>query len=410
MQNFLSNLRQHPLVQGAISRLGLNIFGQSSKERPQTWETHPLKSREIVYLEAPHPSAEVARTVSYALAESGAETRLYGFEVLPQIWRESGEAFSRPVILHRGDLLPSLHSFALVIDATGLNSLGELKQLDDDVLRWLPILPEDGRVICICRPWQFQADPFAAASQSALPDLCERWAQNAHRTVHAVILAPQAEPHLSGFLRYLLSDRARFLPSQTWRISDRPQTAITDYARIFEQQSILITGCNHPLGQACARILIDNGATLYCTDDPSQAESTAQLCHSLGAHALTFDEAGIASLPRLSGILHFRNALDSELLDARKLIEAQKLAPNARGLLCTHRAFGLNGFVSAFSRNPAYSALTLNALSIDESACSSSEISGQAELCAFLISPESAGLQGQLFCVPPLSHDGRLQH
>jgi 3-oxoacyl-[acyl-carrier protein] reductase len=184
----------------------------------------------------------------------------------------------------------------LVFDATGLDRLDELVELQEfftPVMRSLETCP---RVVVIGTPPE-QLDGAERMTQRALEGFTRSLGKEIGRggTVQLVYVAEGAEASTASTLAFLLSPKSAYVSGQVVRIGvhgskdAQPLTGAEGWARPLAGKVALVTGASRGIGEQIARVLHRDGATVVGLDVPQAADGLVRLMKELDGDWLTLD-------------------------------------------------------------------------------------------------------------------------
>src|SRR4051812_8240732 len=165
MSDFLLEISKNPQARKLIQTLGLPLPLPQSLERARgAWEERPLQDRAVIVGAA--PGAALTALVAKTLASAGADPHLAG-TIDKQPFDDAGEAWGRPPHVI-SDPAAAPQAWALVFDATGIDSPEGLRALYDFFHPIVGKLRRSGRVVVLGRaPDEAIVEKKGAAAQSA---------------------------------------------------------------------------------------------------------------------------------------------------------------------------------------------------------------------------------------------------
>jgi 3-oxoacyl-[acyl-carrier protein] reductase len=182
----------------------------------------------------------------------------------------------------------------LLFDATGISSTHDLEALQSFFTPVLRSLEGSGRVVVIgALPEQAKTEG-AQIAQRALEGFVRSLGKEVGNgsTANLVYVAKGAEGALGSTLEFLLSAKSAYVSGQVVRLGltdlvkpDKVANAATPLAG----KVALVTGASRGLGEAMARTLHRDGATIVGLDVPQLGESLTALMDELGGSAITVD-------------------------------------------------------------------------------------------------------------------------
>jgi 3-oxoacyl-[acyl-carrier protein] reductase len=194
---------------------------------------------------------------------------------------------------------------ALVFDASGIARSEDLVALHDFFGPLVRGLRGNGRVVVLGTPPELAGDPRAAAAQRALEGFTRSLGKELGgrgTAVQLVLVAPAAEERIESTLRFLLSARSAFVSGQVVRISmdvAGPVEAV-DPDRPLEGRVVAVTGASRGIGEAIARTLTRDGATVVGIDVPALASDLEAVTRSIDGSSLLLDVTSPDAGPRIA--------------------------------------------------------------------------------------------------------------
>lgn len=181
----------------------------------------------------------------------------------------------------------------LVFDATGLTATEQLVALRDfftPVLRNLESCP---RVVVLGTPPE-QTSGSERIAQRALEGFTRSLGKEIGRggTVQLVYVAEGEEAAVTSTLAFLLSPKSAYVSGQVVRIGAHGKattTSVEDWTRPLAGKVALVTGASRGIGEAIARVLHRDGATVVGVDVPQAAHGLQELMTELGGDWIAVD-------------------------------------------------------------------------------------------------------------------------
>ena len=194
---------------------------------------------------------------------------------------------------------------ALVFDASGVARSEDLVALHDFFGPLVRGLRGNGRVVVLGTPPELAGDARATAAQRALEGFTRALGKELGgrgTAVQLVLVAPGAEERLESTLRFLLSARSAFVSGQVVRIGlDVAGPAeVVDPDRPLDGRVVAVTGASRGIGEAIARTLTRDGATVVGIDVPALASDLEAVTRSVGGSSLLLDVTSPDAGPRLA--------------------------------------------------------------------------------------------------------------
>jgi 3-oxoacyl-[acyl-carrier protein] reductase len=198
---------------------------------------------------------------------------------------------------------------ALVFDATGIEDSTGLKALYEFFHGAIRSLGPSGRFVVLGTPPELAGSRPAAVAQRALEGFTRSAAKELRQgaTGQLVYVAPGAEANAESTLRFLLSARSAYVSGQVIRIGAGASTDPLDWERPLAGRVAVVTGASRGIGEAIARTLARDGATVVGVDVPAQGEDLAAVVNEIGGASLLLDITGEDAPARLAEYLEERH-------------------------------------------------------------------------------------------------------
>ncbi len=270
MADFLLELASNKRARRVVTTLGLPVPMPERLERdPGPWRERPLHDRAVVI--GSTPTGELSEPLARALTRAGADPWVVADEAWLAPWRGAGEAWGRPPHAgpHAGE--GPLRPWALVFDATGLSSPGQLRALYDFFHPRIRGIARSGRLLVLGRIPDGSSAPAHNAARRALEGFvrsCGREIGRKGATANLILVEDGAEERLEAVVRFLLSPRSAYISGQPLTITSA--CGIDEHVRIRPLQGkvALVTGAARGIGAAIARTLAREGAEVIVLDRP----------------------------------------------------------------------------------------------------------------------------------------------
>jgi 3-oxoacyl-[acyl-carrier protein] reductase len=182
---------------------------------------------------------------------------------------------------------------ALVFDATGLTSSGDLLALQQFFTPLLRRLAPCSRVLVLGTvPEQLEGGERVA--QRALEGFTRSLGKEIGRgtTVNLVYVSTGAEQALDSTLAFYLSPKSAYVSGQVVRVGATGTTdaaPVLDRTRPLEGKVAIVTGASRGIGEQIARVLHRDGATVLGIDVPQAASELQALAREIDGDHLVLD-------------------------------------------------------------------------------------------------------------------------
>ena len=199
---------------------------------------------------------------------------------------------------------------AVVFDATGIPDSAGLKALYEFTHEAIRSIGPSGRFVVLGAPPELSESRAQAVAQRALEGFVRSAAKELRQgaTGNLVYVAPDAEANAESTLRFLLSARSASVNGQVIRSGAGERTDPEDWERPLAGRVAVVTGASRGIGEAIARTLARDGATVVGVDVPAQGEELAEVVNEIGGSSLLLDITDEDAPARLAEFLEERHA------------------------------------------------------------------------------------------------------
>ncbi|PFG53565.1 3-oxoacyl-[acyl-carrier protein] reductase [Marinobacter sp. LV10R520-4] len=181
---------------------------------------------------------------------------------------------------------------ALVFDASGIKTPGELSAIYQFFHASIKSLTQNGRVLVLGQPVKICRKPAHAAAQQALDGFVRSIAKeigNKGATANLLRVTTGAQNNLNSSLRFFLSAKSAYVSGQVAQIDKSTSAAASNPVAPLTGKLALVTGAARGIGLAIAQTLSRDGATVIGVDLPAARQELQQQMQSLKGHALALD-------------------------------------------------------------------------------------------------------------------------
>ncbi|MCA0144938.1 3-oxoacyl-ACP reductase [Blastococcus sp. LR1] len=180
---------------------------------------------------------------------------------------------------------------AVVLDATGLTSPGDLVSAHDFLAPAIKRLRASGRVLILADPPQTADSPAQAAARQAIDGLVRSIGKELLNgsTANAVFVPEGAEASVASPLKFFLSGRSAYVDGQLLTLEPAEVPNGEDAAKPLAGKVAVVTGAARGIGAAIAEVLARDGAHVVAVDIPVAGDSLAKVANEIGGTALQLD-------------------------------------------------------------------------------------------------------------------------
>lgn len=269
------------------------------------WSEQPLTNRSVAV--GATPGAEVAAVMLRCLHDCGATVRvradLPGIDALKKAATEASVALTNQPAPGEGEKCA-----ALVFDASGARTPGDLRALFDFMQPQTAQLAASGRVLVLGRLPSAVEEPAAAATAAALRGFVRSLGKEIGRkgsTVNLIEVAPHSDAQLPGAMRFLLSDHAAYISGQCLQL-DAAAALPEAWGGTLSGKVAVVTGAARGIGAAISQVLAREGAQLVGIDRPQEEQSLNETMSAIGGQSIAADITDAGAPERIASELQSR--------------------------------------------------------------------------------------------------------
>jgi 3-oxoacyl-[acyl-carrier protein] reductase len=265
MTDLYTQIANAPVVGSFVKTAGLPVPVELERHSPGD----PVIRGRVLLGAA--PGGRLAGSVAGVLASAGAETAT---ELRDDLRGAAADA-GLDAAVWNSETAGEDDSFkALVFDATGIASTGDLRELRAFFGPTIRRVERGGRVIVLGTPPGGCAAAGEAIAQRALEGFTRSVAKEVRRgaTGQLVLVEPGAEDSIESTLRFLLSPRSAYVSGQVVRVGRADSPPLADWERPLEGRVALVTGASRGIGASIASVLERDGAHVVGLDLPDLGE------------------------------------------------------------------------------------------------------------------------------------------
>jgi 3-oxoacyl-[acyl-carrier protein] reductase len=301
MNDLMLALGKSRAARSAIGALKLPIpLPEPLARATGPWTARPLEGRAIVV--GAIGDASMLGACGDTAAAAGAAIAVADPAHVSTV-RDAAAAYARPVKLD-----DTARVDGLVLDATAVSRVDELRAVYDFLHPRVARLSRGGRVVVIARARR--DPPEAAAARAALTGVVKSVAKEIGRrgaTANLILVGDGAERRVAPVLCWLLDRRSAFVTAQTIAVDaraadGRPRADV----RPLDAQVALVTGAARGIGRATAMTLAGEGARVVCVDRVDDSAAVAALAREIDGTSLLVDVTAPDAAARITDALGAR--------------------------------------------------------------------------------------------------------
>jgi 3-oxoacyl-[acyl-carrier protein] reductase len=265
MSDYLIRLGQQPALRNVIKSIGLPTPVELARGKG-SYDARLLAGKTVLL--GAGQSATAVQAVETALSDSGA----------------------KPARADKPEPAEGARYDALVFDATGMQSAGELKALYTFFHPVVRRMNRCGRVLVLADHPDKLDDPQRATAARAVEGFVRSVGKEIGKggsTANLLYVEPGAQDRIEGPLRFFLSEHSAYVDGQPVRISAggaMPEEVA--FSGALKGKVALVTGGARGIGAATARRLAAEGAQVVCLDLPADQETLNATVSEIGGTAL----------------------------------------------------------------------------------------------------------------------------
>ena len=180
---------------------------------------------------------------------------------------------------------------AVVLDATGLATPGDLASAHDFLAPAIKRLRASGRVLILAAPPAAADSPAQAAARQALDGLVRSIGKELRdgSTANLIYVPAGAEGSIASPVRFFLSGRSAYVDGQVVTLSAAELPGGEDHERPLAGKVVVVTGAARGIGASIARVMARDGAHVVAVDIPAAGDKLAGVANEIGGTAFQLD-------------------------------------------------------------------------------------------------------------------------
>jgi 3-oxoacyl-[acyl-carrier protein] reductase len=185
-------------------------------------------------------------------------------------------------------------AFALVFDASGIDSVERLRELYEFMQPRIGRLPSNGRVLIVSRAPADAGGSIAAAVSTGLRGFIRSLGKEVGKkgiTVNLLELGKGAEAAVAGALRFFLTEHSAFVSGQVLALS-APASGVaiaSDVTGTLAGKIAVVTGAARGIGASIAATLAREGAQVVGIDRPQEEGALGETLAKINGVGLPID-------------------------------------------------------------------------------------------------------------------------